>query len=527
MRLNQASVVRGVLKAGAILVVGAALSVQAQTPVEGRQHAAPAAGTPEEQSVPIPPEASSVTKHELAVGGRTVHYTATAGNLLIRDEQDKANGSIFYAAYTEDGVDAKTRPVTFFYNGGPGSASLWLHMGSFGPVRVISQSPDASLPAPFETVPNQYSLLDKSDLVFIDAPLCGFSRAVGKGTAKDFAGTDQDIHAFEKFIVRYITVNERWNSPKFLFGESYGTTRSAGLVAALQNDGVEFNGVVLLSSILNYNRRAPGLDYEAIGYLPSFAAIAYHYKKVKTNESMAEWVQEARVFARGPYAEALQQGDKLPAAEFDAMAVKVAAFTGLSVEYVKESKLKISATRFRKELLRGEERTLGRYDARFMGWDPDDAGENPEYDPSDTGISGVYVGAFHDYVARELKYVSSEPYYLQGPGINQNWDFKHRPSSGGGGGRGEQTAPDTAVDLSDAMRKNPALKVFSANGYFDLATPFFATEYDLSHMELPEKLVGNVSFGYYPAGHMVYLNVDALKQMKGDMDRFYSSALRK
>ena len=192
-------------------------------------------------------------------------------------------------------------------------------------------------------------------------------------------------------------------------------------MAALQNDGVEFNGVVLLSSILNYNRRAPGLDYEAIGYLPSFAAIAYHYKKVKTNESMAEWVQEARVFARGPYAEALQQGDKLPAAEFDAMAVKVAAFTGLSVEYVKESKLKISATRFRKELLRGEDRTLGRYDARFMGWDPDDAGENPEYDPSDTGISGLYVGAFHDYLARELKYTSQETYFLQGPGINQNW----------------------------------------------------------------------------------------------------------
>jgi len=514
---------------GVVALQGVAQSSQGQ-PAEGRQHTAVAtAGTPEDAGIPIPPESSSVTKHELAVGGRTVHYTATAGNLLIRDEQDKANGSIFYAAYTEDGVDAKTRPVTFFYNGGPGAASLWLHMGSFGPVRVISESPEASLPAPFTTVPNQYSLLDKSDLVFIDAPLCGFSRAVGKGTAKDFAGTDQDIHAFEKFIVRYITANERWNSPKFLFGESYGTTRSAGLVAALQNDGIQFNGVVLLSSILNYNRRAPGLDYEAIGYLPSFAAIAYHYKKVTTTASIADWVEQARLFARGPYAEALQQGDKLPKAEFDATAAKVAAFTGLSLEYVKEAKLRISATRFRKELLRGEERTLGRYDARFMGWDPDDAGENPEYDPSDTGISGTYVGAFHDYIARELKYTSSDPYYLQGPGINQNWDFKHRPSSaqGGPGGRGEQTAPDTAIDLADAMRKNPALKVFSANGYFDLATPFFATEYDLSHMDLPEKLIGNVSFGYYPAGHMVYLNVDALKQMKGDMDRFYSSALRK
>jgi carboxypeptidase C (cathepsin A) len=535
-KLGQASVskvclVSRVSRVGAVAALVAAMVVPAysQAPEARQQRGsgeAPAAR--EEQSVPVPPETNSVTKHDWTAGGQTVHYTAIAGNLLIRDDQDKANGSIFYVAYTEDGADAKNRPVTFFYNGGPGAATIWLHMGSLGPVRVITQSPDATGPAPFEWVQNPQSLIDKSDLVFIDAPLCGFSRAVGKGTAKDFAGTDQDIRAFEKFIVRYLTVNQRWNSPKFLFGESYGTTRSAGLVAALQNDGVEFNGVTLLSSILNYNRRAPGLDYEAIGYLPSFAAIAYHYKKVKTNVSIAEWVQQARVFARGPYTEALQQGDKLPAAEFDAMAVKVAAITGLSVEYVKESKLRISATRFRKELLRGDEKILGRYDARFMGWDPDSAGENPGYDPSDTGISGVYVGAFHDYIQRELKYMSQEPYYLSGPGLNQAWDFKHRPAGaagGGGGGRGgEQNAPDVAVDLSDAIRKNPKLRVFSANGYFDLATPFFSTEYDLSHMDLPANLVGNVQFGYYPAGHMVYLNIEALKELKADMAKFYALA---
>src|ERR1700733_11899533 len=498
-----------------------------QTP-EGRQQQqrgtgeAPAAR--EDQSIPIPPETNSVTKHDWTAGGQTIHYTATAGNLLIRDDQDKANGSIFYVAYTEDGADAKSRPVTFFYNGGPGAATVWLHMGSLGAVRVITQSPEATRPAPFEWIQNPQSLIDKSDLVFIDAPLCGFSRAVGKGTAKDFAGTDQDIHAFEKFIVRYITVNQRWNSPKFLFGESYGTTRSAGLVAALQNDGIEFNGVTLLSSILNYNRRNPGLDYEAIGYLPSYAAIAYHYKKVKTNVSIAEWVQQARVFARGPYAETLQQGDKLPAAEFDAMAAKVAAITGLSVEYVKEAKLRISATGFRKELLREDQRTLGRYDARFMGWDQDSAGENPSYDPSDTGISGVYVGAFHEYLQRELKFMSQEPYYTSGAGVNEAWDFKHRAAGAGSGRGGEQTAPDVAADLADAIRKNPKLRVFSANGYFDLATPFFSTEYDLSHMDLPEKLVNNVQFGYYPAGHMVYLNVDALKEMKADLAKFYALA---
>jgi carboxypeptidase C (cathepsin A) len=285
-------------------------------------------------TLPIPPETKSETKHDWSAGGRAVHYTATAGNLLIKDDTDRANGSIFYVAYTEDGVAAKNRPVTFLYNGGPGSASLWLHMGSVGPVRVVTESPKATGPAPFEWVQNQYSILDKTDLVFVDAPLTGFSRAVGKGTAKDFAGVDQDVKAFEKFIVRYITVNQRWGSPKFLFGESYGTPRSAALVAALNNDGIEFNGVVLLSSILNYNVRDPGYDTETKTYLPTYAAIAWHYNKVPHTGTMKEFVEQARKFARGPYADALTQGDRLPKANFDAIAAKVAGFTGLSVEYV-------------------------------------------------------------------------------------------------------------------------------------------------------------------------------------------------
>lgn len=475
----------------------------------------------EEAAVPVPPETTSVTKHDLTLGGQVIHYTATAGNLLIRDDQDRPDASVFYVAYTQDGADSKSRPITFFYNGGPGAATIWLHMGSFGPVRVLTRSPEASGPAPYKWVPNDYSLLDKSDLVFIDAPLCGFSRAVGKGTVKDFAGTDQDIRAFRRVIERYITVNQRWISPKFLFGESYGTTRSAGLVAALQNDGVPFNGVVLLSSILNYGIRNAGYDAESISYLPSFAAIGYYHKKVKVQGSLAEWVQQAREYARGPYSQALAKGDRLPQGELESVANQVAALTGLSVEYLRETRLRIAAGRFRKELLRDDDRTLGRYDARFMGWDPDAAGETPGFDPSDTGISGAFVGAFHDYIQHELKYMSQEPYYTSGPGVNQAWDFKHQAS---GSGKSPQPAPDTAVDLADAMRKNPGLRVFSANGYFDLATPFFATEYDLSHMSLPPALVRNVEFGYYPAGHMVYLNVDALKEMKGDLTKFYAEA---
>ncbi|ADW68572.1 S10 family peptidase [Granulicella tundricola] len=516
--------------AAAAMLCGVVEPMSAQSAAASRRGTQGEAATaPEEQSVPIPPETTSVTKHDWTGGGQTIHYTATAGNILIRDEKDKVNGSIFYTAYTQDGVESKNRPVTFFYNGGPGAATIWLHMGSFGPVRVITQSPEATSPAPFETVANQYSLIDRSDLVFIDAPLCGFSRAVGKGTAKDFAGTDQDIHAFEQFISRYITVNQRWNSPKFLFGESYGTTRSAGLVSALQNDGIEFNGVTLLSTILNYGVRSAGYDTEVIGYVPSYAAIAWQHNKVKHTGSIADWVEQARKFAGGPYLAALREGDALPPAEFDAIATKLAGFTGLSVGYIKEARLRIAPTRFRKELLRDDDKILGRYDARFEAYDVDAAGENPGFDPSDTGISGAYVAAFHDYIQRELKYMSTEPYYLSGPGVSAAWDFKHRPSGaqGGGGGRGEQPVPDVAMDLADAMRKNPKLRVFSANGYFDLATPFFNTEYDLHHMLLPPAIASNIQFGYYPAGHMVYLNVDALKTMKGDMERFYGEATRR
>jgi carboxypeptidase C (cathepsin A) len=509
----------------AAFLAAAVLPLFAQRPPAADPPATPAA---EEKPAPIPPETTSVTDHELALDGKTLHYKATAGTLLIDGDDEKPYGIVFYVAYTLSGVsDPRARPVTFLYNGGPGSASLWLHMGSIGPVRVATASPEATGSAPYQILPNQYSMLDKTDLVFVDAVGTGYSRPVGKATIKNFAGTDQDVQAFAKFIQRYVEVNHRWNSPKFLFGESYGTTRSAALVDALENGGMSFNGVVLMSTILNYYTLAPGSDAVFIGNLPSYAAIAWHYEKIvhKGRDEKA-FLDEVRAFARGPYAEALAQGQNMPQAQVDAMAAKLAAFTGLSVQYLKEANLRVSPSRFRKELLRDQRMILGRYDARFEGTDADAAGETPGYDPSSSGITGAFVSAFHDYLDRELKYTSKETYFPRGPKVNEDWDHTHHPP--GAGGPGPQGPPlrdaYVAGDLADAMRKNPRLKVFSANGLFDLATPFFITEFDLAHMELEPKLRGNIEFAYYHSGHMIYLNVDALKQLKSDLAGFYSRA---
>jgi carboxypeptidase C (cathepsin A) len=514
------------ISAGLLLFIVAPL-LQGQQ----RGNPAPAAqANAERPATPIPPEKDSVTPHEITLGGKALRYTATAGNLLIQGEDEQPNASVFYVAYTLDGVtDMRTRPVTFLYNGGPGSASMWLHMGSIGPVRVLTSSPEATGPGPYQVVANQYTLLDKSDLVFIDAVGTGYSRPVGRGTMRDFAGVDQDVRAFQKFIYRYVSVNHRWNSPKFLFGESYGTTRSAALVDALENSGMSMNGVILLSSILNYFVQAPGSDSVFVGYLPSYAAIAWQYERVphKTTNQKT-FLDEVRAYARGPYAEALAQGHNLPQAQAEATAAKLASYTGLSVQYIKEANLRVSPARFRKELLRDQRAILGRYDARFEGTDVDAAGETPGYDPSNAGIEGAFVTALHDYLDRELKYTSDETYYPSGAGVNQMWDHTHRlgsvaPTGGQGQGGGMRDAY-VAGDLADAMRKNPRLRVLSLNGLFDLATPFFITEYDLAHIELEPKLRRNIEFAYYPSGHMVYLNVDALKQLKTDLATFYTKA---
>ena len=504
------------------------LLLLATTAIAQDRKPAPDAKEDAAKDLPIPPETTSVTQHQQTLDGRAIHYTATSGNLLIskedHDEVEKPYHSVFYIAYTEDGADAKTRPVTFLYNGGPGSATIWLEMGSVGPMRVISQSPEPTNNPPFQTVPNEYSLLDKTDLVFIDAPGTGYSRPVGKGTIKDVAGVDEDLTAFTKFIVRYITVNQRWNSPKFLFGESYGTTRSAGLAATLNEAGVQLNGIVLLSSILNYNARSAGLDNEYLTDLPTFAAIAYYHNKIANKPAdVLAFIEQARQFALGPYAEALYKGNALTDAERDKIATELSGFTGLSVQYLKDANLRVSPSRFRKELLRDQNKILGRYDGRFEGPDEDAAGEYPSFDPSSTGITGAYVASFHDYLTRDLKFSSAETYNNSGPDLNQNWDWKHRPATGSIFNR-QQSMPYVAGDLGDTIRKNPHLKVFSANGIYDLATPFTSTEWELSHMGTDAKLRNNVQFGYYPAGHMVYLNVEALKQFRQDLTKFYDSA---
>jgi len=466
-------------------------------------------------------EVRRVTRHRAVIAGRPIDYLATAGTLTLRDDEGKPTASMFYVAYT---TGDPHRPVTFFYNGGPGSSTLWLHMGSLGPVRVRTDSPAATHNAPFDVSDNNESLLDKSDLVFLDAVGAGFSRPLGDTKLAAFWGTDSDIDAFARGIERYLTINARWNAPKFIFGESYGTTRSAGLSYRLQEDGVQLNGVILLSSILNYGRRDPGFDQELINYLPSYAAAAAYHRRLSTPPAdVPAFLGQARKWARTTYAVALAQGQDLSIADKQAIASQMSAYTGLSPAFILASDLRVTPGRFRKELLRDQQLTLGRYDDRFTGSDVDAAGESPEYDPSDSGITGAFVAAFHEYLARDLDYQTDLSYRPTYYSAGLQWDFRHRAPNRFGGGDNTNQA-DVALDLSAAMRENPHLLLYSLNGIYDLATPFFGTEYDLNHMQLSPTLHGNVRFAYYPSGHMVYLNPEALKAMKIDLVRFYDEA---
>lgn len=472
-----------------------------------------------------PVEERTVSTHHTAlVDGRSLPYTATAGTLTIRNDDGKPTASIFYTANSVDGAPGSQRPITFFFNGGPGSASLWLRMGSFGPMRIQTVNAQYLRPAPFDFGANPDTLLGATDLVFIDAPGTGYSRPLGDSKASDFYGVDPDADAFARAIIRYVTKFGRWDSPKFLFGESYGTTRSGALAYQLQQRGMALNGVILLSSIMNYGRRQPGLDRDFINYIPSYAATAwYHHKMQDPPASVEQAAAKARAFAEGPYAAALEKGQTIPKAEEDSVAQQMSALTGLSPQFIENADLRVDLSQFRKELLRDRRLTVGRYDSRYTGVDPNASGDAPDFDASDVAVSGAFIGMLQSYLAHDLNYQTDMPYRPNIYSASEfKWDFKHKAP----GVRFTLNDPDTALDLAAAMRTNPYLKVLSLNGWYDMATPFFGTEYDLNHMMLDPAQQQNLEFRFYPSGHMVYLNPDALHAMRLDVERFIEDAAR-
>ena len=489
------------------LALFAAAPALAQEPAENESAAANGA---EAERPPVE------TRHAVTVGGREVRYTATAGTLPIRSDAGETEGEIFYIAYTaEDGGDPAGRPLTFSFNGGPGSASVWLHLGALGPRRV-QMLEDGGLPAPpYSLVDNESSWLDLTDLVFIDPVGTGYSRPATEADGAKFWGLEQDIRSVGEFIRLYLTRNERWASPLYLVGESYGTTRAAGLSGYLVNrSGIAFNGVLLVSTVLDFGeiRFGEGNDLPHLTFFPTYAATAwYHGALGEEWASLQELLTEARRFAYEDYWPALAQGAALPPAERSRVAAEVARFTGLEVGYVEDADLRIDAGRFRKELLRDRGRTVGRLDSRFLGRDRDDAGETYEYDPSMAAIRPPYTAAFNDYVRRELGYEDENHYWILGGGIGR-WDF----------GRGGSGYPETRSALRDALLRNPYMRIFVASGYYDMATPFFAAEYTMNHLGVPEAMRGQITIAEYEAGHMMYIDEESLVKFKDDVAAFYA-----
>ncbi len=483
------------------------------------------------------PYPDSVTEHTIVLDGKEIPYTARAGTITLYNDDAQPTAQVYYTAFTEDGVSPATRPVTFLYNGGPGSSTMWLLMGSFGPVRVLAPNGMPAGPPPYRIVENPYSLLDKTDLVFIDMPDSGFGRIVGTGTAKEFFGIDEDVAAFGQFISRYLSTFSRWNSPKFIFGESYGTARSAALSDYLYAHGITLNGVVLqsmgFSSVLSFGSGMPagGDDWPYVLYLPSEAAVAWYYHKIPNEPDLASFVARVESFAMGPYLDALYSGDELQAAERNAVARTLSAYLGLPLQYVLESDLRISLRGFQSELLRNEGRVTGRLDARYNTATMDAASdEGSSWDPTESSTDGPYTTAINEYLRVDLKYNPPIPYrydIYDIIGRNGGWDDSHVPPHRTGQFIASRSMSPTNVapDLADAMTEDPNLKVFSANGYYDLATPFFKAMYTLDHLNLPSNLQRNITYGFYESGHMVYLNDSILAQYKADLARWYDSAL--
>lgn len=460
-------------------------------------------------------------KHEVKVKGKTLHYSSTTGFLPLKSETGEVEANIFYIAYTLDPSDAGAkRPLMFSFNGGPGSSSVWLHMGALGPKRV-KMLPDGSMPpAPYDTEANEQTWLDMADLVFIDPVGTGYSRATKPEHARKYNGVQGDLNGVGEFIRLYLTRNERWSSPLFLVGESYGTTRAAGLSGHLIEKGVAFNGILLISTVLNFQtiRFTKGNDLPYTLYLPTYTATAWYHKKLPADlqGDLQKAVNESREFASGAYAAALAKGDRLSQADRERIAARLARYTGLSMRYVQDSDLRIEIMRFCKELLREKRTVVGRLDSRLTGWDGANSSERPEFDPSNAAIRPPYTAAFGDYVRKELGYKSDATYYILGGGL-AGWDW----------GSAETGFTDTSDSLRAALAKNPHMKVFLAMGYYDLATPFFATEYTLSHLGADARVKSNVSTAEYEAGHMMYIHEDSLKKLRTDAGVFVRDALKK
>jgi carboxypeptidase C (cathepsin A) len=480
-------------------------------PEAGKDHEA--ARDKEKEEPPV------VTHHEARLGGRVLRYTVTTGMMPLRSEAGETEASVFYMAYVADAAGPPARrPLTFSFNGGPGSSSVWLHLGAIGPKRVRMLE-EGGMPAPpYELVDNEATWLDMTDLVFIDPVGTGYSRAKKPELGKKFWGVEGDIASVGEFIRLYLSRAERWGSPLFLVGESYGTTRAAGLSGHLVDRGIALNGVMLVSSVLNFqtNRFARGNDTPYPLYLPTYTATAWYHKRLPADlqaRPLRAVLDEVERFAAVDYPAALAKGDHLTPAERTAVADRLARYTGLDTAFVDESDLRIEIQHFCKELLRDRKRTVGRLDSRFEGIDPTAAGERPDYDPSLAAIRPPYTAMFNDYVRRALGYKSDLTYYILGGGIGP-WDFG---------------TPNGFADVSEPLRsafsKNPAMRLFVASGYYDLATPYFATDYTLSHLGLDPSQRARVTTSQYEAGHMMYISAHELSRLKSDVSAFIQGAL--
>ncbi len=469
----------------------------------------------------------SITQHRVQIGGQTISYTASIGKMTVNKLDETPGAEIFFTAYTRDGIqDLSRRPIAFVYNGGPGSSSVWLHMGGIGPKRVRMTEEGFSVEPPYALEDNEYSILDVTDLVFIDPVSTGFSRPLPGEKKSQFHGVHEDLASVGEFIRTYVSHFDRWSSPKFLLGESYGTFRSAGLAGFLQGrqHGMYLNGIILVSSVLDFTTIgfAPGNTLPYVLFLPHYTATARYHKQLPPdlqNKPLPELLDEVEDFALNEYSVALIKGNRLDKDEQAEIVRKLAGYTGLSEDYIRRTNLRIRHDRFVKELLRDEFKTVGRLDSRFTGMDADAAGENYEFDPSSAAIQGSFSTMFNEYIRRELGFPDTQAYHIYGNVFP--WNFT---GSGQMDRRTRSVIPNMAETLRSAMSENEFLQVFVANGYYDGATPYFGTEYTFSQIGLNGEFKDRIQMGYYEAGHMMYIHKPSLIKLKSDLAEFITAA---